>query len=98
MILGVRACMLTIRHYVTNTTDSQNAGALGDHMARPPLSARPPTDAAEERTLRRLANARHAPASLIQRAPRRCTSGCTASTPMAWTGWPTCPVRACPGG
>jgi transposase len=37
-------------------------------MARPPLSARPPTDAAEERTLRRLANARHAPASLIQRA------------------------------
>ena len=29
MILGVRACMLTIRHYVTNTTDSQNAGALG---------------------------------------------------------------------
>jgi transposase len=68
MILGVRACMLTIRHYVTNTTDSQNAGALGDHMARPPLSARPPTDAAEERTLRRLANARHAPASLIQRA------------------------------
>jgi transposase len=37
-------------------------------MARPPLSARPPTDAAEERTLRRLASARHAPASLIQRA------------------------------
>jgi transposase len=37
-------------------------------MARPPLSARPPTDAAEERTLRRLAGARHAPASLIQRA------------------------------
>jgi transposase len=37
-------------------------------MARPPLSARPPTDAAEERTLRKLANARHAPASLIQRA------------------------------
>ena len=37
-------------------------------MARPPLSARPPTDAAEERTLRRLAHARHAPASLIQRA------------------------------
>jgi transposase len=28
----------------------------------------PPTDSAEERTLRRLANARHAPASLIQRA------------------------------
>src|ERR671936_161348 len=37
-------------------------------MARPPLYARPPTDAAEERTLRRLASARHAPASLIQRA------------------------------
>jgi len=37
-------------------------------MARPPLSARPPTDSAEERTLRRLASARHAPASLIQRA------------------------------
>src|SRR6266496_6123808 len=37
-------------------------------MARPPLSARPPTDPAEERTLRRLASARHAPASLIQRA------------------------------
>jgi transposase len=37
-------------------------------MARPPLSARPPTDPAEERTLRRLAAARHAPASLIQRA------------------------------
>ena len=36
-------------------------------MARPPLSARPPTDAVEERTLRRLASARHAPASLIQR-------------------------------
>lgn len=28
----------------------------------------PPTDSAEERTLRRLAAARHAPASLIQRA------------------------------
>jgi transposase len=40
----------------------------GDHMARPPLSARPPTDPAEERTLRKLAAARHAPASLIQRA------------------------------
>jgi transposase len=40
----------------------------GDHMARPPLSARPPADPAEERTLRRLASARHAPASLIQRA------------------------------
>jgi transposase len=37
-------------------------------MARPPLYARPPTDPAEERTLRRLATARHAPASLIQRA------------------------------
>ncbi|HEY2959392.1 MAG TPA: helix-turn-helix domain-containing protein [Actinomycetota bacterium] len=37
-------------------------------MARPPLSARPPTDPAEERTLRRLASARHAPASLVQRA------------------------------
>ena len=37
-------------------------------MDRPPLSARPPTDPAEERTLRRLASARHAPASLIQRA------------------------------
>jgi transposase len=37
-------------------------------MARPPLYARPPTDPAEERTLRRLAVARHAPASLIQRA------------------------------
>jgi transposase len=37
-------------------------------MARPPLSARPPTDAAEEHTLRRIASARHAPASLIQRA------------------------------
>ena len=37
-------------------------------MARPPLSARPPTTPAEERTLRRLANAWNAPASLIQRA------------------------------
>jgi transposase len=37
-------------------------------MPRPPLSARPPTDAVEERTLPRLASARHAPASLIQRA------------------------------
>ena len=37
-------------------------------MAKPPLSARPPTDLTEERTLRRLASARHAPASLIQRA------------------------------
>jgi transposase len=40
----------------------------GEHMARPPLYARPPTDPAEERTLRKLAAARHAPASLIQRA------------------------------
>jgi transposase len=38
------------------------------HMARPPLYARQPTDPAEERALRRLAGARHAPASLIQRA------------------------------
>jgi len=37
-------------------------------MARPLLSARPPTDPAEERALRKLAAARHAPASLIQRA------------------------------
>jgi transposase len=37
-------------------------------MARPPLYARPPTDPAEERTLRKLSTARHAPASLIQRA------------------------------
>ena len=37
-------------------------------MARPPLYARPPTDPAEEHTLRKLASARHAPASLIQRA------------------------------
>src|SRR6266542_3235945 len=37
-------------------------------MARPPLYARPPIDPAEERTLRRLASARHAPASPIQRA------------------------------
>src|SRR4029453_14454432 len=44
------------------------AGGQGERMARPPLSARPPTDAAEERTLRKLASARHAPASLIQRA------------------------------
>jgi transposase len=43
-------------------------GGEGDHMARPPLSARPPTDPAEERALRKLASARHAPASLIQRA------------------------------
>jgi hypothetical protein len=36
MIVGVRACMLTIQHYVTNTTDSQNAGALplGEPVAR----------------------------------------------------------------
>ena len=37
-------------------------------MARSPLYARPPATPAEERTLRRLASARHAPASLIQRA------------------------------
>jgi transposase len=37
-------------------------------MARPPLSARPPATPAEERTLRKVASARHAPASLIQRA------------------------------
>jgi transposase len=37
-------------------------------MARPPLHARPPADPAEERALRKLASARHAPASLIQRA------------------------------
>ena len=37
-------------------------------MARPPLSARPPTDPAEERPLGKLASARHAPASLLQRA------------------------------
>jgi transposase len=34
----------------------------------PPLFARPPTDHAEERWVRRLANARHAPASWLQRA------------------------------
>src|SRR6266545_1471883 len=37
-------------------------------MARSPLSARPPATPAEEHTLRKLATARHAPASLIQRA------------------------------
>jgi transposase len=37
-------------------------------MARPLLHARPPADPAEERTLRKLATARHAPASWIQRA------------------------------
>jgi transposase len=37
-------------------------------MARPPLYARPPATPAEERTLRKVASARHAPASLIQRA------------------------------
>ena len=67
------------------------------------LFARPPVDPAEERTIRRLAGARHAPGDWIQRAqmithswdglrttqiatrlgchPRRCVSGCTASTP-----------------
>ncbi len=34
----------------------------------PPLFARPPVDPAEERRIRRLANARHAPASWLQRA------------------------------
>jgi Helix-turn-helix domain len=34
----------------------------------PPLFARPPTDPAEERRIRRLAAARHAPASWLQRA------------------------------
>jgi hypothetical protein len=34
----------------------------------PPLFARPPADPTEERRLRRLANARHAPASWLQRA------------------------------
>jgi transposase len=37
-------------------------------MARPLLHARPPADPAEERTLHKLATARHAPASWIQRA------------------------------
>jgi transposase len=37
-------------------------------MARPSLHARPPADPAEEPTLRKLASARHAPASWIQRA------------------------------
>jgi transposase len=37
-------------------------------MARPPLSARPPTDPGEEHTLRKLAAARQAPASWVQRA------------------------------
>jgi hypothetical protein len=41
----------------------------GEPMARPPLSGRPPTDAAEEHTLGRIARARHGPASLLQRAP-----------------------------
>jgi transposase len=34
----------------------------------PPLFARPPADPAEERRIRRLAHARHAPASWLQRA------------------------------
>ena len=34
----------------------------------PPLFARPPVDLHEERRIRRLANARHAPASWLQRA------------------------------
>jgi transposase len=37
-------------------------------MATPLLHARPPADPAEERTLRKLAAARHAPASWVQRA------------------------------
>jgi transposase len=37
-------------------------------MATPSLYARPPADPAEERTLRKLAGARHAPASWQQRA------------------------------
>jgi hypothetical protein len=37
-------------------------------MATPLLHARPPADPEEERTLRKLAAARHAPASWIQRA------------------------------
>ncbi len=37
-------------------------------MATPPLYARPPTDPAEDRRLRKLAASRHAPASWIQRA------------------------------
>jgi transposase len=34
----------------------------------PPLFARPPADPTEERRIRRLASARHAPASWLQRA------------------------------
>src|SRR6266516_634624 len=49
-------------------SSSRRQADEGEHMARPPLYARPPIDPAEERTLRRLASARHAPASLIQRA------------------------------
>jgi transposase len=37
-------------------------------MATPGLHARPPADEAEQRTLRKLAAARHAPASWVQRA------------------------------
>ena len=37
-------------------------------MATPRLHARPPADPAEQRTLRKLAAARHAPASWVQRA------------------------------
>ena len=72
------------------------------------LFARPPVDPAEERTIRKLAGARHAPGDWIRRArmiahswdglrttqiaarlgchPRRCVSGCTASTPRASRG------------
>jgi transposase len=49
-------------------SSSRRQADEGEHMARPPLYARPPIDPAEERTLRKLASARHAPASLIQRA------------------------------
>ena len=48
MILGVRACMLTIRHYVTNTTDSQNAGALVDALKAVGLPVAVACTAAEE--------------------------------------------------
>jgi transposase len=40
----------------------------GERMPAPRLAARPPADPAEGRTLRKLAAARHAPASWIQRA------------------------------
>jgi hypothetical protein len=34
MILGVRAYMFTIRHQVTNKTNSHNAGPLGGSLMR----------------------------------------------------------------